>query len=146
MALLVCAAEHHAAELPSVSVNRVLWALEGPGQSLRSLKDSWSRAKAPHFWAAIVLEGAGAATFGPSLAEDAVAALIETAAGRERVAGAAAWLADWGREFVPAGAQRAVLAGRTLVRIDAAPRKPAVPRLPAEMLARLRAYRAPMLL
>jgi hypothetical protein len=36
-------------------------------------------------------------------------------------------------------------AGRTLLRIDAAPRKPAVPRLPAETLARLREYRAPKL-
>jgi hypothetical protein len=133
LALLACAAEHHAAELPSISVNRVLWALEGPGQSLRSLKDSWSRAKAPHLWAAVALETGAAVTFGTPPAE-AVAALIETAAGRERVTAGAAWLAEWGRGFVPAGAQRPVLAGRTLLRIDAAPRKPAVPRLPDDVL------------
>ena len=109
------------------------------------LKHAWAKAIAPHLWAALVLEGGGAVMLGPSLAEDAVAALIETAAGRERVAGAAAWLADWGREFVPAGAQRAVFAGRALLPVATAPRRPSLPRLPAEMLARLRAYRAPTL-
>ena len=144
LALLVCAAEHHAAELPSVSVNRVLWALEARGRSLTILKHAWAKAIAPHLWAALVLEGGGAVTFGAPPAE-AVAALIETAAGRARVTAGAAWLAEWGRGFVPAGAQRAVLAGRTLLRIDAAPRKPAVPRLPNDVLARMAKYRAPVL-
>ena len=146
LALLVCAAEHHAAELPSVSVNRVLWALEARGRSLTVLKHAWAKAIAPHLWAALVLEGAGAVMLGPSLAEDAVAALIETAAGRARVAGAAAWLADWGQRFVPTGAQRPVLAGRALLPVATAPRRPFLPRLPPEMLARLHKYRAPKLL
>ena len=146
LALLVCAAEHHGAELPSVSVNRVLWALEARGRSLTVLKHAWAKAIAPHLWAALVLEGGGAVMLGPSLAEDAFAALFETAAGRERVAGAAAWLADWGRRFVPTGAQRAVLAGRALLPAATAPRRPFLPRLPPEMLARLHKYRAPKLL
>jgi hypothetical protein len=146
LALLACAAEHHAAELPSISANRVLWALEAPGRSMRVLKHAWAKAIAPHLWAALFLEGRGALMLGPSLAEDAVAALFETAAGRERVAGAAAWLADWGQRFVPTGAQRAVLAGRALLPVATAPRRPPLPRLPAEMLARLREYRAPKLL
>jgi len=146
LALLACAAEHHAGELPSISVNRVLWAMEAPGRSMRVLKHAWAKAIAPHIWAAFILEGRGALMLGPSLAGEAFAALLETAAGRERLSGAAAWLADWGRRFVPTGAQRAVLAGRALLPVAAAPRRPPLPRLPAELLARLREYRAPKLL
>jgi hypothetical protein len=145
LALLACAAEHHAAELPSISVNRVLWAMEARGRTRTVLKHAWMKAIAPHLWAALFLEGRDALRLGPSLAEEAFAALLETAAGRERLSGAAAWLADWGQRFVPTGAQRAVLAGRALLPVAAAPRRPPLPRLPAETLARLREYRAPKL-
>jgi len=145
LAVLVRCAENHAADLPSVSVNRVLWAMEGPGRSMPMRKDAWTRARAPHLWAAVALEGEGVVFMGGP-PKEAVAALLETTAGRARVASAAAWLAEWGRAFVPAGGQGAVLAGRKLIEVAAAPIKSPLPLLPAELLARLGGYRAPKLL
>ena len=150
---LACAATHHARELPSLGINRVLAAMERPGRSLRLLKDAWSKARAQHAWAAFfativerVVERGVFITMPPvpgTLADVLEEVLINRGV-RERFFGHAAWFAHWGAHFVPVGATRPVLDPKRLVPFgDAAPLAPVLPPVPRELLDRMRAYRVP---
>jgi hypothetical protein len=153
--VLACAARHHADELPTVGVNRVLAAMEGPGRSLRLLKEAWGNARAPHGWAALLaltVEAALARGVGslPVSAESAAitrylaAGVLADRVLREAFRGVAAWLAEWGTSYRPAGAKRSVLDVARLVSFGDVPaREPVLfPLTPGE-LERMRAYRAP---
>jgi len=130
-------------------------ALEDAGQaepggfSVRWMKEAWTKTRGAHLWAGLlaafadvclkVLPFANAGLL-RVLAKESLVASPE---GRAKVFGYAAWFKEWGETFKPKGAARPLFPRHSLVPIQAAPMEPPLPPLPAELLRRLAAYRAP---
>jgi hypothetical protein len=146
--VLAAAERHHAQDLASVSLNRVMRALEDLGQvgkaghSIRWMKDAWARTRGAHLWAAF-LAAVGGELQGAEPAADAIESILIQPQRRAEVLAFASWFRQWGATFTPKGAAHPLFRRHALVPIQAAPMEPPLPPLPAELLRRLAAYRAP---
>jgi len=145
---LASAEKHHAQELASVSLNRVMRALEDLGQgakagpSLRWMKDAWGKSRGAHIWAAFLLAVRGELQKAMPVA-DAIESVLMHPARRAEVLEYAAWFKEWGESFTPKGAAHPLFQQHVLVPVQAAPMEPPLPPLPAELISRMAAYRAP---
>jgi hypothetical protein len=143
MLLVLASAErYHAHELASVSLNRVMAALEGPGHTIRWLKDAWSRTRGAHLWAALAVAIADELQRGESFA-DAVESVLAHPQRRARLLAYSSWFKAWGERFTPRGAARPLFRRHALVPVQAAPLEPPLQPLPAELIRRMASYRAP---
>jgi hypothetical protein len=140
--VLASAERHHAHELASVSLNRVMAALEGPGRTIRWLKHSWSRTRGAHLWAALAVAIADELQRGESFG-NAVESVLAHPQRRARLLAYGSWFKDWGERFVPKGAARPLFRRHALVPVQAASLEPPLQPLPAELIRRMAAYRAP---
>jgi hypothetical protein len=140
--VLASAERHHAHELASVSLNRVMAALEGPGHTIRWLKDAWSRTRGAHLWAALAVAIADELQRGESFG-NAVESVLAHPQRRARLLAYGSWFKDWGERFVPKGAARPLFRRHCLVPVQAAPLEPPLQPLPVELIRRMAAYKAP---
>jgi hypothetical protein len=143
MLLVLASAErYHAHELASVSLNRVMAALEGPGHTIRWLKDAWSRTRGAHLWAGFAVAIADELQRGEPFA-DAVESVLAHPQRRARLLAYGSWFKDWGERFTPKGASHPLFRRHALVPLEAPPLEPPLQPLPAELIRRMAAYRAP---
>jgi hypothetical protein len=140
--VLASAEKYHAHELASVSLNRVMAALEGPGHTIRWLKHSWSRTRGAHLWAALAVAIADELQRGESFG-NAVESVLARPQRRAQVLGYAAWFRQWGEGFTPKGASHPLFRRHALVPVQAAPLEPPLQPLPVELIRRMASYRAP---
>jgi hypothetical protein len=153
--VLAAAERHHAQELASVSLNRVMRALEdlggaeSSGFSVRWMKEAWAKTRGAHLWAGLL---AAIADVGQKVLPVADAGLLRVLAeetlvaspeGRAKVLGYASWFKEWGETFTPKGAAHPLFRRHALVPIQASPIEPPLQPLSAEMIRRMAAYRAP---
>jgi hypothetical protein len=139
---LASAEKHHARELASVSLNRVMAALEGPGHTIRWMKDAWSRTRGAHLWAGLAVAIADELQRGESFG-NAVESVLARPQRRAQILGYAAWFKEWAERFVPKGAARPLFRRHALVPLEAPPLEPPLQPLPAELIRRMASYRAP---
>jgi hypothetical protein len=140
--LLACAEKHHARDLASISLNRLMRALEEPGHTIRWMKDAWVKTRGAHLWAGLLAALADELRT-QALSADAVERVLRQSEGRARVLGYAAWFTEWGQAFTPKGSSHPVLWRHSLVPVQVAPLEPNLPVLPADLLRAMAAYRAP---
>ncbi|MDW8399101.1 MAG: hypothetical protein RMK90_11095 [Acetobacteraceae bacterium] len=137
---VVAAIERHHPDVPA-TVNRALAVLEGPGRSIRVMKDAWQEGRcAAHLWGALWV-ALGANRFWSGAGGEAVAEAIERRDGRARLLRHAAWFAGFAARYAPPGAGRPLIESAELIPIDATPEAPPIPPLPAELHERARRYR-----
>jgi hypothetical protein len=140
--VLASAERHHARELASVSLNRVMAAMEEPGHTIRWMKDAWAKTRGAHLWAAFAVAIADELQRGESFG-DAVDSVLARPQRRREVLGYAAWFKEWGERFTPKGAAHPLFRRHSLVLLQAPPLEPPLQPLPAELIRRMAAYRAP---
>jgi hypothetical protein len=140
--VLAAAERHHAQELASVSLNRVMRALEGPGHAIRWIKDAWAKTRGAHLWAGFLVAVADEIQRTQPFA-DAVENVLARPQRRAQVLGYAAWFKAWGERFTPKGAARPLFRRHSLVPVQAPPLDPPLQPLPAKLIHAMSAYRAP---
>lgn len=139
--MVVSALEYHHPDVPA-TVNRALAALEGPGRSIRLMKDAWQAGRcACHLWAALWI-ALGAGRFWAGAGGAALAEAIERREGRGRLLRHAVWFSGFAARYVPPGAARPLAEPAELIPIEAMAEAPPIPPLPAELHDRVRMYRA----
>jgi hypothetical protein len=125
-----------------------MWALEEAGQtnkdipSVRWMKDAWAKTRGAHLWAGFWVAYTYARQIAQSLA-DALESDLMRPENRQQVLGYAAWFKEWGETYTPKGAAHPLFHRRPLVPVQVPPLEPPLLPLPAELLRRLAAYRAP---
>jgi hypothetical protein len=140
--VLAAAERHHAHELASVSLNRVMRALEEPGHTIRWMKDAWAKTRGAHLWAGFLVAVADEIQRTQPFA-DAVDSVLARPQRRGELLGYAAWFKAWGERFTPRGAAHPLFRRHSLVPVQAPPLEPPLQPLPAELIRRMAAYRAP---
>jgi hypothetical protein len=140
--VLASAERHHAHELASVSLNRVMRALEGPGHTIRWMKHVWARTRGAHLWAGFAVAIGDELQRGESFG-NAVESVLAHPQRRAQILGYAAWFKAWGERFTPRGAAHPLFRRHALVPLEAPPLQPPLQPLPAELIRRMAAYRAP---
>jgi hypothetical protein len=117
-------------------------ALEGPGHTIRWMKDAWSKTRGAHLWAGFAVAIADELQRGEPFA-DAVESVLAHPQRRARLLAYAAWFKEWGERFVPRGAAHPLFRRHALVPVQAPPLEPPLRPLPAELIRAMAAYKAP---
>jgi hypothetical protein len=140
--VLAAAERHHAHELASISLNRAMAALEERGHTIRWMKDAWSKTRGAHLWAGLAVAIADELQRGESFG-NAVESVLAHPQRRARLLAYGSWFKEWGERFTPRGAAHPLFRRHSLVPVQAPPLEPPLQPLPAELIRRMAAYRAP---